>query len=71
MKKNKQTYNCIECKKGKMKFNANLNLFLCDICKCKYPIIDGVTLAIKTETDFYNYKRKLARYINLDDRTNK
>ena len=70
MKKNKQIYICIECKKGKAKFNHNLNSFLCNSCNNIYPIIDGVTLAIKDKSDFYNYKRKLRRYINPGNGTN-
>jgi hypothetical protein len=66
MDKKKQIYKCIDCNNGKLYYSIKLKSFSCSRCKNNYPIIEGVTLAISDAGDFYNYKRKLDRYIHLN-----
>ena len=56
-------YRCINCGVGNAFFKEKYNQYICNNCQFVYPIIEGVVLAIKEQYDFYNYKRKLSRYI--------
>lgn len=42
--------------------------YSCSHCKQSYPIIEDVILAIDENSDFFNYHRKLERFLKF--RTN-
>jgi hypothetical protein len=45
--------------------SKDVDVAICSSCKKEYNIIEGVIIILHDNEDFYNYNRKLARYIEL------
>lgn len=57
---------CLKCKESlilKKKSNQSKNI-ICDSCGYHYLLINNIPLMFTEESDFYNYKRKFARFNN-------
>jgi len=63
----KITFRCLECKAPASKIleDKDVDVVVCTICNARYPIVEGVIIAIKEEEDFYNYRRKLNRFLEF------
>ena len=57
-------FKCIECSSDEAITVKTSEVAIFKACNNRYPIVEGVVLAIREKDDFYNYKNKLNRFFN-------
>lgn len=63
-----KNFSCLCCNKT-IQLDATQRVeYRCEYCKKSYPIIEEVILAVDEDSDFFNYNRKLERFLKF--RTN-
>ena len=58
---------CINCNKKQSLLLKNQTVIKCNFCYEAYPVIEGIIITLNTKDDFFNYKKKLKRYIEKNN----